>query len=61
MYEVRLAAKHLETDKVGQNQPTPAHGYDLTWTPLSQTSLFFSKRSAALIDDSEKCICWLNL
>ena len=55
----QLTTKNTETDKVDQNPPITVHEHDLL-TMLSQMCLF-SKRSAAVIDGSEKCSNWLNL
>ena len=44
--------KNTEADKVDRNPPITVHKNDIL-TPLSQTFLF-SKRSAAVIDGSEK-------
>ena len=54
-----MNAKDTETDKVDQNPPITTHEHNLL-TPLGYT-LLFSKRSAAVIDSSEKRNDWLNL
>ena len=53
-----MTAEIYRTDKVDQNPPITAHEHDLL-TPLAKR-YFFSKRSTAVIDGSEKRNGWLN-